>query len=96
MALRPMAAVAAGILGIGGAVVAPPAQAYNRLDCGPEAKGELYVVSGWDLNCTTAKYAMDHYLRNGSAPSWTCGGGDNPGREGAWCTQPPNLRIEVD
>jgi hypothetical protein len=72
--------------------IAPVAQANNYPDCGPLAKGEVYVVSGRDVNCQQARYVMNAYI-DGNPTAWTCGG---PARfPGAWCTSPPDARVEL-
>ena len=69
-------------------VAAAPPQA--AADCGPLAKGEVYVVAGRDVPCIQAREVMRRYI-DGEPVRWTCGGA---GR-GSWCESPPDARIEL-
>jgi hypothetical protein len=89
---RAAIAVVAAALVTSGIALATPAHA-GAVDCGPLAKGEIYVVSGRDAPCPWARGVMMAYIDGTLAPGITCGGESR--FPGAWCTSPPDVRIEL-
>jgi hypothetical protein len=68
--------------------------ARAETDCGPIAKGEIYIVSGSlrDVNCAEARFVMDKNINDSeSVPNWTC----QVNRFRGWCTRPPDMRLEL-
>jgi hypothetical protein len=76
---------------MGAAIIGVAPQAQAEKDCGAMGKGEVYIISGEDLNCETAVYVVSKNMDGASVPLWTC----QVDRFRGWCTSPPNLRIEV-
>jgi hypothetical protein len=79
------------VLGPGGALIAVTPQAQADAVCGTVAGHTVYVTAGRDVSCQQANEAMRRWVAD-EPLGWTCGGGKGVG---AWCTSPPDARVEL-